>query len=394
VTQQAFTRTVRVRRKFVLREEDFVPDDPFGAHYTRPSTSTPGASEMKLRIIQSCRDATILRTSIDLVQVVPFCNFELLTAGMPTPAGVPHGSGSGIIPNPTPAEDASHIDALSARAFALVAPQWGLPVPEPIGGLSPAAFADYLDVISDPGWPAPPNPREAFVDVNDPGIVFLNSSFCHLTPATVGDFEPGSLLIRLPTWVRADSATALPVEVRLVGSSSNYNYATAMQVGVRRVADQWRSSAIVLSGADASLLTEGTYEVTPVLTTGGLAEDSDVVPSTPAVDFAIRFTLLSDCNANGVPDYAEVVDQVAAQTWVDVWPMDGLIDACHPELCEPDYTGDGNVDQDDIDALAACVSGDCSGLAAHADPDFNHDGNLDQDDVTALINTVAGNGCP
>ena len=42
----------------------------------------------------------------------------------------------------------------------------------------------------------------------------------------------------------------------------------------------------------------------------------------------------------------------------------------------------------------ACVSGDCSGLAAHADPDFNHDGNLDQDDVTALINTIAGGGCP
>ena len=394
VTQQAYTRTVRVRRKFVLREEDFVPGDPFGAHYTKPSTTTPGASEMRLRIIQSCPGAVVLRTSIDLVQVVPVCGFELLSAGAPTPAGVPDGPGPAIIPEPSAAQDALYIDAFSARQAGLVAPQWRSPTAQAVGGMTHAAFEDYLDAVSDPGWSAPANPREAFVDVNDPGLVFLNSSFCHLTPERPGDFEPGSLVIRLPAWVRADSATTLPVGVRLVESNGTYNYATAMQVGLRQVADDWRSSALVLSGADASLLTEGTYEVTPVLTTGGLVEDAEAVPSVPAADFAIRFTLLSDCNANGVPDYAEVIREIVDQTWVDIWPMDGLIDACHPELCEPDYTGDGNVNQDDIDVLAACVSGDCSGLAAHADPDFNHDGNLDQDDVTALINTVAGNGCP
>ncbi|MCE7974274.1 MAG: hypothetical protein DYG92_08145, partial [Leptolyngbya sp. PLA1] len=236
VTQQAYTRTARVRRKFVLREEDFLPGDPFGAHYTRPSTTTPGASEMRLRIIQSCPGAVFLRTSIDLVQVVPVCGFELLSAGAPTPAGVPDGPGPAIIPEPTAAQDALYIDALSARQAGLVAPQWRGPTAEAVGGMSPAAFEDYLDAISDPGWSAPVNPREAFVDANDPGLVFLNSSFCHLTPATPGDFEPGSLVIRLPTWVRADSATALPVEVRLVGSSATYNYATAMQIGLRQVA--------------------------------------------------------------------------------------------------------------------------------------------------------------
>lgn len=243
--------------------------------------------------------------------------------------------------------------------------------------------------------------------------MFLNSSFCHIPPSTEGLYEPATIVIELPSWVRSDTpananpeAYVHPVCIRQVDTalssdgshyttassceSSEYNYAGAMVVGVRHSGDGWRSSSIVLRGNDAGLLTEGTYEVRPVLTAGGLVKDSDVSSPAPAADFAVRFTLLSECNANGVPDYAEVVHQIEDQAWVDVWPMDGLIDICHPELCERDYTGDGDVNQDDINALAACINGDCSGLAAHADPDFNHDGNVDQDDVTALINAVAG----
>ncbi len=60
--------------------------------------------------------------------------------------------------------------------------------------------------------------------------------------------------------------------------------------------------------------------------------------------------------------------------------------------CDPDFNGDGNVDQDDIACLAQVVAGDpaCSGF----DPDFNGDGNVDQDDIDALAQVVAGAACP
>jgi hypothetical protein len=60
--------------------------------------------------------------------------------------------------------------------------------------------------------------------------------------------------------------------------------------------------------------------------------------------------------------------------------------------CDPDFNGDGNVDQDDIACLAQLVAGDpsCSDL----DPDFNGDGNVDQDDIDALAQVVAGAACP
>ncbi len=60
--------------------------------------------------------------------------------------------------------------------------------------------------------------------------------------------------------------------------------------------------------------------------------------------------------------------------------------------CDPDITGDGNVDQDDIACLAQIVAGDPS--CSSADPDFNRDGNVDQDDIDALSQVVAGAECP
>ncbi len=60
--------------------------------------------------------------------------------------------------------------------------------------------------------------------------------------------------------------------------------------------------------------------------------------------------------------------------------------------CDPDYTGDGNVDQDDIACLAQIVAGDRS--CSLSDPDFNGDGNVDQDDIDVLAQVVAGAECP
>lgn len=60
--------------------------------------------------------------------------------------------------------------------------------------------------------------------------------------------------------------------------------------------------------------------------------------------------------------------------------------------CNPDYTGDGIADQDDVACLIATVAGD--GSCTGHDPDFNRDGIADQDDVAALIDVVAGGACP
>jgi hypothetical protein len=414
------TQTVRVRRKYVLREPTVTlgPDGSIGvgAQFTTPIRDTTNnsiiGSLMKLRVIQSCPVASAISTSIDLVQVVPVCAYDLYTGSVDAPRQVPALDPS----DPTAAEDAAAVDYASGHN-GMMPPGFLDPILRPLGSLSDQAFADYLDAIADPGWAAPANPRAVYVDTDNPGPAFLSSAFCQVTPSVQGAFEPAALVIELPTWVRSDmmfnaapETYVQPVCIRLVDSTldpggthyteasdcgaSVYNYAQAMMVGVRHVEDGWRSSSIVLHGVDAALLTEGTYEVTPILSAGGLVQDSNVSPSEPAMDFAVRFTLLSDCNANGVPDYLEVVEEPITGNWVDAWPMDGLIDACHPELCEPDYNGDGLVNQGDVDTLAACINGDCSQMAPHADPDFNRDGNADQDDVSALVNTVAGGGCP
>lgn len=60
--------------------------------------------------------------------------------------------------------------------------------------------------------------------------------------------------------------------------------------------------------------------------------------------------------------------------------------------CEPDYNGDGAVDQDDVSRLLSIVGGGPNDQGL--DPDFNRDGAVDQDDVTALVHMVAGGGCP
>jgi hypothetical protein len=50
-----------------------------------------------------------------------------------------------------------------------------------------------------------------------------------------------------------------------------------------------------------------------------------------------------------------------------------------------------------VDCLTALIAGDpgdppCA--PSNANPDFNHDGNVDQEDIDALVNALAGGGCP
>ncbi len=71
------------------------------------------------------------------------------------------------------------------------------------------------------------------------------------------------------------------------------------------------------------------------------------------------------------------------------WVRDTLVTP--PGGCDPDFNGDGNVDQDDVACLAQAVAGDAS--CSDADPDFNRDGNVDQDDIALLAQVVAGAPC-
>jgi hypothetical protein len=71
----------------------------------------------------------------------------------------------------------------------------------------------------------------------------------------------------------------------------------------------------------------------------------------------------------------------------DTWVL-----ACPAPPCDPDFTCDGNIDQEDVrcmvDALAGNPDCQCQPL------DFNNDGNEDQDDLADLIHVIAGGGCP
>ncbi|MDX2130543.1 MAG: dockerin type I repeat-containing protein [Planctomycetota bacterium] len=65
-----------------------------------------------------------------------------------------------------------------------------------------------------------------------------------------------------------------------------------------------------------------------------------------------------------------------------------------PSSCEcpdPDFNGDGNVDQDDIACLEQVVGGNSA--CSSADADLNNDGNVDQDDIAYLAQLVAGSPC-
>ncbi len=62
-------------------------------------------------------------------------------------------------------------------------------------------------------------------------------------------------------------------------------------------------------------------------------------------------------------------------------------------VLNPDFNGDGNVDQDDIACLVQTVAGNPS-CGGGSDPDYTRDGNVDQDDIAALMQIVGGGFCP
>lgn len=75
--------------------------------------------------------------------------------------------------------------------------------------------------------------------------------------------------------------------------------------------------------------------------------------------------------------------------WVYVLPP--FDRACGGIGCDPDYTRDGNLDQEDVARLIDHFGGD---NPWGTDPDFNRDGNADQDDIASLIHVIAGGECP
>jgi hypothetical protein len=107
----------------------------------------------------------------------------------------------------------------------------------------------------------------------------------------------------------------------------------------------------------------------------------------------------------GLPEQFEsttlaLPDGFSLQT-LEIEALDGVIDSLSltldnptppPSACNPDLTGDGNADQDDVVYLINAIGG--GGNPNEVDTDFNRDGNTDQDDVVALINTIGGAECP
>lgn len=107
-------------------------------------------------------------------------------------------------------------------------------------------------------------------------------------------------------------------------------------------------------------------------------------------------TVLSASEANDGEAALDFPAVDAAAARVRVRAAAGIFFAVSGEFtllaCEPDYNGDGAVDQDDVSRLISIVGGGPNDQGL--DPDFNRDGIMDQDDVTALVHAVAGGGCP
>jgi len=124
------------------------------------------------------------------------------------------------------------------------------------------------------------------------------------------------------------------------------------------------------------------------------SDELAILELTPVGAFVAQHTLPANIpNVSGI-----AIDDSACEVWLG--DRSGLIfrvshlfapGDCAP-TCDPDFTCDGNADQDDVACLISVVAG-APGCECQ-DPDFNRDGNVDQDDVAALINVVAGAGCP
>lgn len=398
--------STKTRRTYLLKEPQFIPnsdtpEDVLTAQYTLSTgTGTNTRSQMLLKIVQVMPSGlcTSLDTSLDLVQVVPLCVYDNYTDNVYVPR--PATSGGSV---------SEAIDAGLATA----------PRTQYVGGDDVHVTGAY-PVPIDPDCmvnPISQDPTFQGVDFENPGPIFLSSAFCHTSPSGSNvsltnsggqPIAPGTLFIELPSWVRVDASGADPLYVWKYDSnvdptdstsSVSNPYAQMMSVEVRNSTQAGRSSVIAVSGltSDNNSLMEGTYILRPNRNAGGLVIDSDVAPSEPVADFEVRFSILSDCNTNSIPDGCEIAHQLDANGGsylVDIFPTDGKLDACHPDDCDPDYTADGGVDQGDVDALIGLIAGTPIPGHPYADPDFNHDGSVDQGDVDSLVNTIASGSCP
>lgn len=237
--------------------------------------------------------------------------------------------------------------------------------------------------------------------------VFLNSAFCHLSPATPGAYEPVTVRLRARGPIRTDSLSANPFTLERATPGAS-DYADMLTIDIRRGTGGQPPYSREISfngqgtiGELESILGEGVYGLTlrrDVNTDGCVIADAtwlgtekhplNAPPTGQTYDYV--FELQSDCNRNGIWDAIDIYNDPS----LDQWPIDGKIDSCYDDWCIADVNCDGNVDGFDSQAMEAAVNGDLTNFCAGRNPDFNRDGNLDGFDIQAVEIAVGGGGCP
>ncbi|CAG0948252.1 hypothetical protein PHYC_00014 [Phycisphaerales bacterium] len=230
---------------------------------------------------------------------------------------------------------------------------------------------------------------------------FLNSAFSQL-PAG-GDCNPD------PDPYQFESITVItygPVcflgngkPISMMKDGDPFDYAAFTDVTVNQELGGSYSTEVIIRGNGSTLISPGVYTITPVINStsspdarllcDGLLTDEHV----PVKSFEFVFELLSDCNRNGIDDVEDIFD---SQGTLDLWPPNGTIDCCEPDLCWYDYNGDGAENPSDLTALELAVNGDYSLIVPYAIPyiDFNRDGVENGNDVGDLENHMVAGTCP
>lgn len=152
----------------------------------------------------------------------------------------------------------------------------------------------------------------------------------------------------------------------------------------------WETPTTGITGVVASFAATGPDDIWAADATNATIHHYDGVSWSPSLSGAIpgsAYTLrgwgmdaYDRCGVWAVGGYSDGGVQVS------------LAEHLAPTPCDPDYTADGNVDQDDVAYLINVIGGGANPTGN--DPDFNRDGSADQDDLAALITVVAGGACP
>jgi hypothetical protein len=224
-------------------------------------------------------------------------------------------------------------------------------------------------------------------DADPADRTFLNSAFCHvnygwnLCPGS----DPGepypeeSIVLQFYGQVCAESATERPYEIGVeVNGQPDFSvdYGVWTQYSILPQLVGGANRRLLISGGEQTLLFQGHYYVRPKRTGSARLLCDGLLPGapeTPVADFLYDFWLLKDCNTNGIDDEQEQQN------------------FCCLNLCDPDFTRDGNADQEDIAYLQNIIGGGYNPTGRN--PDFNGDGNADQDDLAA-DGVDEGGGCP